>query len=72
MNFKALILAIIIIVPLDSFSSFAPDYEELNWNGFEVIWVEDNQLPLYQIDFYFADGALSDRKREGRRNRTSF
>ena len=62
MNIKVIILSIILILPLESFSSFAPDYKELNWDGVEVIWVEDNQLPLYQIDFYFADGALSDRK----------
>ena len=34
--------------------------EKFNWNGLEVVYVEDNKLPLYDIRFYFADGAASD------------
>ena len=31
-----------------------------NWNGLEVIWVEDERFPTYDVSIYFADGALSD------------
>jgi len=39
--------------------------KRLDWNGIEVVWIEDNRLPLYNVVFYFADGALSDQV-EGR------
>lgn len=31
-----------------------------NWDGLEVIWVEDERFPTYDVSIYFADGALSD------------
>lgn len=45
-----------------AYSSFVPDYEKLNWEGVDVIYVKDDRVPMYQVDFYFSDGALSDRK----------
>ena len=33
---------------------------KLNWNGVEVVWIEDNQYPTYDVTVYFYDGALSD------------
>ena len=46
------------------FSSVAfggmPHYERLNWDGIDVVWIENNRLPKYQVSVYFADGALSD------------
>ena len=46
------------------FSSVAiagmPDYERLNWDGIDVVWIENNRLPMYEVSVYFADGALSD------------
>ena len=37
-----------------------PHYERLNWDGIDVVWIENNRLPKYQVSVYFADGALSD------------
>lgn len=34
----------------------------LNWNGIDVVWLEDNSLPTYDVSIYFADGALGDQK----------
>lgn len=34
--------------------------EKLNWGGFDVTYVEDERLPVYNVRFYFADGAASD------------
>jgi zinc protease len=34
--------------------------KKFDWNGIEVIWLEDNRYPTYDIMVYFADGALSD------------
>ncbi len=48
-----------------SLKSFAgPKVEDsikrLNWNGVDVVFIEDNRFPTYDILVYFADGALSD------------
>lgn len=32
----------------------------LNWNGLEVVYLEDKRFPTYDLIVYFADGALSD------------
>ncbi len=50
-----------------SLQSFAaPKIEDsikrLNWNGIEVVYLEDNRFPTYDLLIYFADGALSDEK----------
>ena len=34
--------------------------KRLNWNGMDVVYIEDNRFPTYDLVFYFADGALSD------------
>lgn len=34
--------------------------KRLNWNGIDVVYIEDNRFPTYDLLIYFADGALSD------------
>ncbi|TDJ09024.1 MAG: insulinase family protein, partial [Deltaproteobacteria bacterium] len=34
--------------------------KKLNWEGIEVIWLKDERFPTYSVNFYFADGSLSD------------
>jgi zinc protease len=34
--------------------------EKLDWNGIDVIWLEDNSFPTFSLMVYFGDGALSD------------
>jgi zinc protease len=36
--------------------------KRLNWNGIDVIYIEDSRFPTYDMLLYFADGALSDEK----------
>jgi len=36
--------------------------KRLNWNGIDVVYIEDNRFPTYDLLLYFADGALSDVK----------
>jgi zinc protease len=31
-----------------------------NWNGIEVVWLEDNQYPTYTFNVYFQAGAMED------------
>tara|TARA_R110000868_G_scaffold226115_13_gene478650 strand:+ start:1415 stop:2785 length:1371 start_codon:yes stop_codon:yes gene_type:complete len=38
----------------------ASKVHKLDWNGLEVVWVEDDRFPTYDLSVYFADGALSD------------
>ncbi len=33
---------------------------KLKWNGVEVVWLEDESLPTYNMTVYFAEGALGD------------
>ena len=47
--------------------AFAKNYIEenvkkLNWNGIDVVWLEDNHLPVYDITVYFGEGAIGDNK----------
>ena len=42
--------------------------QRLDWNGIEVVWLEDNRLPTYAMSVYFADGGLSDGNNKGLSN----
>ena len=47
--------------------AFATNYldenlKKLNWNGVDVIWLEDESLPTYDVTVYFREGALGDDK----------
>ena len=48
---KIFFLILICCVSLGAFSSFVPDYEKLNWDGIDVIFVKDDRVPMYQVDF---------------------
>jgi zinc protease len=34
--------------------------KKLDWNGIEVVFIEDARFPTYDLTLYFADGALSE------------
>ncbi|OFZ22144.1 MAG: hypothetical protein A2202_05150 [Bdellovibrionales bacterium RIFOXYA1_FULL_36_14] len=43
--------------------AFINDKDELkkfNWNGIEVVWMDEPSLPAYDVVIYFAEGALGD------------
>lgn len=57
------------LICLLSFSAFGKNYldenlRQLNWNGIEVVWLEDDSLPTFDVIFYFDQGALSDPKKK--------
>ncbi|MFW5887930.1 MAG: M16 family metallopeptidase, partial [Bacteriovoracia bacterium] len=59
---KAIILAVTIIT---SSVAMAVDSDKFTVkknviDNVEVVWLEDNRSPLYNVEIYFADGALSD------------
>ena len=58
-----------ILFTIQAFASGAPvapkvedTIKRLNWNGIDVIYIEDARFPTYDMVLYFADGALSDDK----------
>jgi zinc protease len=64
---------IIVAAMAFSLNTFATDSKQpqisdsikrLNWNGIEVVYIEDNRFPTYDMTVYFADGALSEKKDE--------
>lgn len=38
--------------------------KKFNWNGIEVVWIEDDSLPTFDVIFYFGSGALDDGKQK--------
>lgn len=59
------ILVSVLLSSLFSFNAWASNKVEdsikrLNWNGIDVVYIEDNRFPTYDLLIYFADGALSD------------
>ena len=38
--------------------------KRLNWNGMDVVYIEDKRFPTFDLTLYFADGALSEKKGE--------
>jgi zinc protease len=56
-----LIIGLTLIISSSLFASNIKDrIKKYDWNGIEVVWLEDDRFPTYDIIFYFADGALSD------------
>lgn len=58
---------VVLLFSFISFSSYAGNYldsnlRKMDWNGLEVIWLEDNQYPTYTFNVYFHTGALQDEK----------
>ncbi len=58
-----------ILISFLLFSQFAvannyldENLKTMNWNGIEVIWLEDDSLPTYDVSIYFKEGALGDKK----------
>ncbi len=41
-------------------ASATDSIKKLLWDGVEVIWLQDNRFPKYDLSIYFSDGALSD------------
>lgn len=60
----------LIIAGLLSQGALAKDFfsgkiSKFNWENLEVVYLEDDRFPTYQVTVYFADGALSDEGVQG-------
>jgi zinc protease len=61
---KKIITIVLLTTALSSFAnSLSDNIKKLNWNGVDIVYLEDNKYPSYYMKVYFADGALSDSKR---------
>jgi len=58
-------LILILLFSINIYAFEQPNVQNLNWNGLDVAYLEDNQTPTYDIIMYFADGALSDKTQKG-------
>ena len=54
------IAVFISLVPLLSWATGLKNIEEESWGELDVVWIEDNSVPTFSVQVYFADGALSD------------
>ncbi len=57
------LITLVLIYSLTSISHAADissKVQKFDWDGLEVVWVEDERFPTYDVSVYFADGALSD------------
>ncbi len=60
---KKILLTFSLLINFSSFAATAKiedSIKKLNWNGIDVIYIEDARFPTYDMLVYFADGALSD------------
>lgn len=55
-------LSILISTKSFALAKVEDSIKRLNWNGIDVVYIEDNRFPTYDFVLYFADGALSDAK----------
>lgn len=64
---KRIINTVFALSLVSGLSSYADDshVEKFEWDGVEVVWLKDDRYPTYNINVYFADGALSDGRRKG-------
>jgi zinc protease len=62
---KALLLSIFFISNAFAISDVEKSIKHLDWSGIDVIYLEDNRFPTYDMVMYFADGALSDGSHPG-------
>ena len=61
---STIILFTIFSTNINAGNNYRPNYKNFNWNNLEVVWLEENKFPTYNLIFYFADGALSDKSTE--------
>lgn len=60
---KKILLTLSLLINFSTLAATAKiedSIKKLNWNGIDVIYIEDARFPTYDMLVYFADGALSD------------
>jgi len=55
----------LLIFGKNTFAETNVDIKKYDWNGVDLIFLEDNRFPTFNMLVYFADGALSDQPIKG-------
>lgn len=63
---KALFLTAVLLfsLPLLAEKYGADKIKKMKWGDLDVVWIEDDRFPTYGVSVYFADGSLSDARKE--------
>lgn len=59
---KKLLVLNVLLLSFAANAGVKDKIKKLNWDGIDVVWLEDERFPTYSMNVYFADGALSDEK----------
>lgn len=62
MKFVAILTALLIYKAANA-NELGGKVTRYDWNGIEVVYLQDNKFPSFLVDVYFSDGALSDSNR---------
>ena len=57
---KYILLTIFLSITVQAKKFGASNIKHLDWDGIDVVYLQDERFPTYSISIYFADGALSD------------
>lgn len=58
MKIRNIVTLIVLIFP--SLICAQPDYKVTSWGATDVIWIQDDAFPRFNITLYFSDGGLGD------------
>jgi zinc protease len=66
---RKLLISLMLLQTIFTNNLFAQDdlkskIKKLNWSGIEVVFIENESFPNYNINIYYSDGALSDSKKK--------
>lgn len=57
---KTLLLVLFITFSISLDVQGQENIKRYDWDGMEVVWLQDERFPTYALSIYFADGALAD------------
>ncbi len=58
MMIKNVLLTLLVFLPL--MATAQPKYKTTSWGSTDVVWIQDDTFPKFNITLYFADGGLGD------------
>ncbi len=57
---KKLLLILCSLIIFNVYGFYGDTGKRFQWNGIEVVWIEDNRFPSYEMLFHFDEGANGD------------
>ncbi|MBD67034.1 MAG: hypothetical protein CME62_17665 [Halobacteriovoraceae bacterium] len=63
MKYLSLVYFLSLLLP-STYANYLDEHvQTFDWNGIEVVWLEDNSLPTYEMLVYFDEGSLTEEKK---------